>query len=297
MITIKSRGQLGNQLFQFAFGYNIAQKFKTFFVIDKIDIKDSLNYFELKTENSNFLNTFSQKIYSLKLLLHPRIYKIILNVLQLFTRSNKIVLDDDCWETPLKNIEKLKEKGVYKGYFQSFEFFRETENDIRQMFTIKKKHQQEFDDKFGKIFRENKTIVIHIRRNDYLKLANEKLGGEDFSLPACYYQKALEDISKTDILDNYHIIFVGDDLDFIKSNFSYIKNTIFASESEIIDFQILKNADIAIIANSTFAWWASFLNEKTHKRIIAPKYWIGFKVKKEFSNGISNYLNWDFIEF
>ncbi|NJK83673.1 MAG: hypothetical protein HC912_07515 [Saprospiraceae bacterium] len=41
MILIESRGQMGNQLFQYAFAYTTAKKLNTFFVIDKGDCQTS----------------------------------------------------------------------------------------------------------------------------------------------------------------------------------------------------------------------------------------------------------------
>jgi hypothetical protein len=93
-------------------------------------------------------------------------------------------------------------------------------------------------------------------------------------LPVSYYEKSLEKI------EDYKIIFVGDNISFAKEHFSHIPNSTFEQNDAIVDFQIILNADIAIIANSSFAWWAAWLNPNPNKKIIAPKYWVGFKGAK-----------------
>jgi len=292
MITIYSRGQLGNQMFQFAFAFSLARKIKTFFLIEKIDTKDALNYFTLAKSKYSIGYTISVLFYYCKLYFHPRLYKVLLKALQILTKSSVTILEDSCWENPTENITLATRNGIYKGYFQSLSYFIDDVEDIKAIFTIKKIYRKEFESKFLDIF-SKKVLAIHVRRNDYIKLKDEKLGGEDFSLQMSYYENALKTIKD---IEKYQICIVGDDLEFIRKNFEYIKDKVLISESEIVDFQVIQNADIAIIANSTFAWWAAFLNPKKHKKIIAPKNWLGFKIQKEFPCGISNDLDWMFIE-
>ncbi|HCD35618.1 MAG TPA: hypothetical protein DEQ23_01050 [Chlorobium sp.] len=37
--------------------------------------------------------------------------------------------------------------------------------------------------------------------------------------------------------------------------------------------QLMSMCDNLVIANSSFSWWAAWLNSKPYKRIIAPKQW------------------------
>ena len=75
------------------------------------------------------------------------------------------------------------------------------------------------------------------------------------------------------------------------------KNAKYVHESEIVDFQLLMNADICVISNSTFAWWGAYLNRKVHKMVMAPKYFLGFHDGKEFPNGIYSKTGYQEIDW
>jgi len=79
---------------------------------------------------------------------------------------------------------------------------------------------------------------------------------------------------------------VSDDIDFARTEFTHIPNSEFSQSDMITDFQIIMNADVSILSNSSFAWWAAYLNPKKNKIIYCPQYWLGFKVKKEYPENI-----------
>jgi hypothetical protein len=108
------------------------------------------------------------------------------------------------------------------------------------------------------------------------------LGGVNLVLPQSYFINACNRIKD---IDSYKIIVVTDDKKNACKIFSFLKNKMIISESEIIDFQIIQNSDTVIIANSTFSWWAAFLNKK-NPQVCAPEYFVGFKIRKELPEGI-----------
>jgi hypothetical protein len=52
-----------------------------------------------------------------------------------------------------------------------------------------------------------------------------------------------------------------------------------------VELAIMTMCNAGIISNSSYSWWGAYLMS-TRKKIIAPKYWYGWKQKVESHIGI-----------
>ena len=70
-------------------------------------------------------------------------------------------------------------------------------------------------------------------------------------------------------------LFFSDDIDWVRRNFSLKYKCFFITPSisgeEHIDLFLMSQCKHNIIANSTFSWWAAWLNNNERKIIISPK--------------------------
>lgn len=270
MIKVDLWGRMGNQMFQYAFAYETAKRFKTFFTIVPTEKFELIKYFEL-----DIFTRFCYHKYVFKF------YNFIIRRFFLFENINQI---DE------KSI-KLANNKRYKGFFQSEDYFINSVDIIQKKFRIKKKWKENFQYNYNNLLSQSdKVVVMHFRRTDYLKFGDEKVGGANLCLPMSYYDSCLNLIKN---LEEYKIICISDDIEFVKNHYKHKSNFIFTNNEAIIDFQFIMNADIVITANSSFSWWAAFLNKVENKVIYAPKYWFGFKVKKEIPQ---NVIQKSFIE-
>jgi hypothetical protein len=258
MIIVKFHGRLGNQMFQYAFALCTAHKFRTFFLIDRLRKSNLVDYFQTGY-------TFSSKEFNDKMVRFCR--KAIRR--KVYQESN---------ETVQSLNSSIRNNCYYQGYFQSEAYFNGISSLVKKHFIIRKRYRDAFESKFGFIFQQHEIIAIHCRLGDYIEWGSDELGGKDLTLPKNYYKKALFEIEN---FEKYKIIIVTDDPKNIANRFDFIPDKLIVSEAEIIDFQILQNADQVIISNSSFSWWAAYLNTKSAP-VYAPKYWLGFKIKEEY---------------
>lgn len=272
MIIVKFEGRLGNQMFQYAFALSASKKLGTIFLMDRLRKSILFDYF--KTGYTFTSKEFNDNLVkNCRKILRKKIYQNNVNEVEGF--KNKII-----------------NNSYYQGFFQSESYFHPFEDIVKNHLQVRYKYRKIFQIKYGEFFQQNKVIAIHCRLGDYLNWSIDDMGGENLTLPECYYKNALHQISG---IENYKTIIVTDDLINFKGRFDFISEKIVVSENEIIDFQILQNAHIIISSNSTFSWWAAYLS-KNAITIFAPKFWLGFKVKEEYPKGIIP-RNWIQVEF
>ena len=277
MIAVNIQGGLGNQLFEYAFAYAAAKKLRTNFVLD-----NSESFIVPKFFTTSKIDVLVNRIPYVRRIYREQVRKL---------RNNNYIDCSDCWQ---KQGPDLLNSAYYDGYFQSIACFDLCQNKIRKLYRVRNRYKREFNEKYGELFRTNKTLIVHIRRGDYLMHGvGKNLGADDLSLPADYYKNALRKIKD---IAQYKIFVVGEDTEWAKVQFAEIPNVRFVSDSIMVDFQIIMNADVVIGSNSTFAWWAAYLNSKPNKRIIMPKYFLGFYVQNEFPNGIYSKTNFEQVE-
>ena len=254
MIGVKIQGRLGNQLFQIAFASVLAKRLNTGYYLCRKPWRGvmALNYFDVAG-----LNRFS---FLLKFLIGH--FLRILGILKPVEISNDISVE--------KQSALFTNNAYYIGFFQSEKYYTGYEKYVQELFTIKVKYQQLFESSMGEFMRRKKNIAVHIRRGDYL---NQE--GENISLSLTYYKKSLAQIAD---LQNYNVIFVSDDIEWVKQQFTEFPDALFCSNHFMVDLQILMHADILVLANSSFSWWGAYLNKK-NAVVYAPYYWLGNKDK------------------
>lgn len=278
MVSVRINGRLGNQMFQYAFAYSLARQHRSILFLRGFESEEFVvpNYFLLRPYEN------------LKLKFARYLYPVVRRILPSHS------LEQTGWDDAGDILRKATKfhNPDWAGFFQSVEYFKSHEEEVRSLFTLKSEVTEPFLKKYGDILNGKKKIaVIHIRRTDYLEWGTPALGGINLSLPMDYYEKCINLLNG---LQEYHTIVLSDDVGFVKEYFKSRPSFHFEANSEIIDFQLIMHADLLVISNSTFAWWGAYLNKKK-ATVMAPEFWLGFKVHKPYPTDIKKGLPWTWV--
>ncbi|MHA3098248.1 alpha-1,2-fucosyltransferase [Acinetobacter brisouii] len=269
MIIFFSDGRLGNQIFQYAFLNTIARK------NEKILTTQMLNFFDCKNNN--------MKTYVLNRYTASFINLILKKILYLLIRIRMIsYICQDSNEFSALPVKILK-KGLFNityvetNFFQSEIFFdSKTLNiKIKSNFLIKAERILE------SIPCEFEKVFVHVRRGDYLFEQYLKVKGID--LPKKYFMKAIDEINKK--VKKPFFIFLSDDPHFVECAFESIENKYISRNEMAVDLALMSLCEYGICSNSSFSWWGAYLM-MNKKLVFMPKYWYGWKIKKESHIGI-----------
>jgi hypothetical protein len=277
MICVSINGGLGNQMFQYACGRALAVKHNTSLIIDLSSLNKNLDnspttnrFFELsRVFKINLPEASAEDLKNLK----PIVYKAA-NMLAFKLGFKGIQMSKYFIENKFSynhNINKVGKDCYLSGYWQSPNYFDYFDSLIRDEFTF---HQQ-LSDKNLEIERLIKTVnavSLHIRRTDFQKSISTSVHGI-CSLE--YYENAVEFISTK--LNDAHFFVFSDDINWASENLNLPYQLTFISgnngDTSYIDMQLMTACKHNIIANSSFSWWAAWLNSNTSKIVIAPKTW------------------------
>lgn len=157
------------------------------------------------------------------------------------------------------------------GFWQNEKYFKAAENIIRQDFTLKAVGLPDNESLKNAIHSTN-SVSVHFRLGDYL--SNPDARAFHGILSSDYYKNAIKKI--TGLVPSTHFFIFSDDLDWVKTNFTFDQNHTFVAtdnQSGVVDMQLMSLCKHNIIANSSFSWWGAWLNGNPHKVVIGPQQW------------------------
>lgn len=193
-------------------------------------------------------------------------YKILFKDLQTknpLLKHIKYTYEEPCFfYIPIKYKKNMK----ISGYFQSEKYFIKYKERIIDLFSPNESISSYLQEKYSDIINDPNTVSVHLR--SYLK--EDPSGSYHITYGMEYYNAAMDLFPE----DTPFIIFTNDIVD-TKNKFKDIKKNIRFIENEhyIHDFYLMSLCKHNIISNSSFSWWAAYLNRNPEKIVVAPPNW------------------------
>lgn len=265
MIYSQATGGFGNQLYNYAIGFTLAQKYHDDFTLDISPYAFSPRPYVL---NQLKITGKVCSLYPPKK--NTKLFRMLARMQRIFAtnRQGKCKWMKELPETRNQygNYDFSYKKNLYlEGYWQHYKYFDECRELLCKEFTLKEEFCSPlYNELIQKCLNEN-SVAVHIRRGDY---------EASWILPDSYYHQAFQTIEYKEENLKYYIF--CEDVAYVQEHYSYLQNAEFITGkyelSDLEEFFVMANCKHQIIANSTFSWWAAYLNTNAEKTVIAPEY-------------------------
>jgi hypothetical protein len=236
LITCRLFGQLGNQIYEIAAALAYAWDYQA------IPIFPELN----KTEDRIAYNR-DRIFFRLDASFPPRPF---LNV-----------FSETAYYSP-KRIPFRKDL-IINGYFQSWKHFDHHRDQIRSVLAPSEQVLKTLNAKYSDLLAHSNTVGLHVRT--YSKHYHDAKLHQFIGFQ--YYREAMA-LFPT---DSVFVVF-SDRINWCKKQFpNFNKKFIFIDGNDAIDDLFLMSMmKHNIIGNSTFSWWAGYLNQNPEKIVVSP---------------------------
>ncbi|UWR52721.1 alpha-1,2-fucosyltransferase [Phaeobacter inhibens] len=266
MIITRLHGRLGNQMFQYAAGRALADRLGVSLTLDSrgAELRGEgvlTRVFDLDLATPDILPPLRQRA--------PLGYALWRGLGQHLGTGPKLRREVGQGYNP--DFVDWSDNSYLHGYWQSERYFAQSAERIRRDFTFPEYSNQQNAEMAARIGETN-AISLHVRRGDYLTLAAHVLCDQ------AYYEAALAQV--LDGLKGQPTVYVfSDDPQWAKENLPLPCDKVVVdfngADTDYEDMRLMSLCKHNIIGNSSFSWWAAWLNQTPDRRVAGPAKWFG----------------------
>ena len=264
-VIVSLTGGLGNQMFQYATGRAMSLRLSVPLVLDlswfnrsfRPDIMTWREY-----ELPNFPNLTNHRIIS------P--YPLPTKITKLISAVKREHWVAETATTPEK-FHSLNVKWTTRliGSWQNTAYFQPVGETLRTDFDLNYENYRSDNPALPRL-EPGATLGVHVRRGDYVSLPTNNTTNRPQEF--LYYKNAIKLV--TSIHDIRLIVVVSDDPEWCRTHFTDPRCVVVnAGNRSIEDFSLLQSCDHHVISNSSFSWWAAWLQDSLNHFVVAPAKW------------------------
>jgi hypothetical protein len=264
VIYVRLLGGLGNQMFQYAMGKRVSLDLGVELTLDHSHFSnhqpgEAIREYELDCFRVNAKHIFDpaeERTQKRRFFMSPKLLNTYIET------------------SPAFNAGALKQSDdtLYVGYWQNEQYFKKIRSTIRHDFTFIKPLSKAKQAVSAQIKNTPNSTALQIRRGDYA--TNENSNKFHGLAPLAYYDRAIKELTKKIRQPTFFVI--SDDDEWCRKNLKLGYPTVFVKHvpgTGQEDMNLMSQCQHQIIANSSYGWWAAWLNKNPNKIIIAPKIW------------------------
>lgn len=179
--------------------------------------------------------------------------------------------------------EEMDKYHAFIGLYANLDMINEVEGEVRKSFVFNDFVDKKNRDLQEKMSKEN-SVAIHLRKGkDYLTLQHFLN-----TCPVEYYEKAVKYIKEH--VDNPIFYVFTDNPEWVKEKLTGLDFELVDWNTPIgrgnhCDMQLMSYCKHNIISNSTYSWWAAYLNVNPNKIVIEPSIWYNPETRAEMNEG------------
>ncbi|MFA6251742.1 MAG: alpha-1,2-fucosyltransferase [Candidatus Paceibacterota bacterium] len=277
MIIVKLKGGMGNQMFQYALGralslkYNVPLGFDLSFLLN---ITPRLN-FTFRNYDLDIFNIKADIVPSYKIPLMNKVFKGKIG--RIFDYLRRLLSFDrgiEKYPWFKSSILHIGPNAYLDGYWQSYKYFEDIADIIREDFTLKNKLSLNIENLKEEI-NNCSSLCIHVRRGDYVGNKYHEIVGKD------YYEQGIKKIETLVTIDKIYVF--SDDIKWCEDNMKFSYSTMFVGEEFSGEkgeghMFLMSQCKYFVIPNSSFSWWGAWLSNYKNKIVIVPKKWFPWQI-------------------
>lgn len=166
------------------------------------------------------------------------------------------------------------------GHFFNRKYIEPIRDILLKEFSLKK--EPILPEDLKTLMKSEETVSVHLRRGDYLYVECAQVINREMRRGR-YYERAQDYISER--VKNPVFLFFSDDIEWVKENIPCKYRHYYVSDIGLQDYEeliVMSRCRHNIIANSTFSFWAGWLNQNEKRIVVAPKHWMPTIIPKDW---------------
>lgn len=172
---------------------------------------------------------------------------------------------------------KLPDRTYLAGYFQSPHYFEAIETSIRLELRPVDAAAADYAERYVEARRKGgrDVIAVHVRRGDMTFSAEEIKNTSFIPGPPVTPEYVRSAMRRFDPDSTFLFFSDSDkDLDWCRGQFTANDAHFCYGHTDLQDFAVMRACDHNIISNSSFSWWAAWLNDRPGRRVVRPRMWL-----------------------